>query len=106
MARLYGSLDRLVSAEAIDVGTTTLSEGLDEAHGVERRFGVGFQLQTASRPLGPEPDAFGHGGAGGSSHGAWPAKQVGFSYAMNLMRDDQDVDARPQALLRALHDAL
>jgi hypothetical protein len=43
--------------------------------------------------------------AGGSVHGVWPEHGVGFSYVMSLMRDDQDVDPRPQALLQALCDA-
>ena len=55
--------------------------------------------------FGPEPDAFGHDGAGGSVHGAWPAQRVGFSYAMNLMRDDPE-DRRSLALLEALYSSL
>ncbi len=39
-------------------------------------------------------------------HGAWPSHGVGFSYAMNLMRDDEPVDPRAQALLAALYDSL
>jgi hypothetical protein len=69
-------------------------------------FGVGFQLQTEEHPFGPAADGFGHGGAGGSIHGAWPALRVGFSYAMNLMRDDEDEDGRGKALLRTLYEAV
>jgi CubicO group peptidase (beta-lactamase class C family) len=103
VARLYASLDELLSPEALELATTTLSNGWDELHGSQRRFGVGFALQTEADP-GP-PDAFGHGGAGGSAHGAWPSRRIGFSYAMNLMRDDEPTDPRAQALLAALDRA-
>jgi hypothetical protein len=46
--------------------------------------------------------AFGHSGAGGSVHGAWPQLRTGFSFAMNLMRRD-DRDGRAQRLLSALN---
>jgi CubicO group peptidase (beta-lactamase class C family) len=103
IARLYGNLGRLLSPETLRLGRTELSNGWDEAHGSARRFGVGFELQTSELSLGPPPEAFGHGGAGGSLHGAWPEQRVGFSYAMNLMRDDETVDARSNALLTALY---
>jgi len=106
IARLYGSLEQLLAPETLELGRTTVSEGWDEAHGCPRRFGVGFELQTEATALGPPPEAFGHGGAGGSSHGCWPEQRVGFSYAMNLMRDGEPVDPRARALLAALHGSL
>jgi CubicO group peptidase (beta-lactamase class C family) len=106
MARLYGSLEQLLSPSTLELGRTTISDGWDEAHETPRRFGVGFQLQTEMRTLGPPDDAFGHGGAGGSSHGCWPELRVGFSYAMNLMRDDEPLDPRSTALRAALHRAV
>jgi CubicO group peptidase (beta-lactamase class C family) len=105
IARLYASLGELLSPETLELATTTLSSGRDEAHEEDRRFGVGFALQTEGRALGPPDDAFGHGGAGGSAHGCWPARRIGFSYAMNLMRDDEGDDPRAGALLRALDGA-
>ena len=36
-------------------------------------FAFGFEVQTDLPPLGPAPDAFGHRGAGGSVHCAWPS---------------------------------
>jgi CubicO group peptidase (beta-lactamase class C family) len=102
-ARLYASLERLVSAETLELARTPLSDGWDELHQGRAHFGVGFQLQTELEALGPPAEAFGHGGAGGSRHGCWPAQRVGFSYLMNLVRDDAEIDPRPQALLEALH---
>lgn len=114
LARLYaclaggGALDgvQLLSASTLARGRQTLSRRWDPLARADQVFGFGFELQTASLPFGPTPDAFGHRGAGGSTHCAWPSLRAGVSYAMNLMRDDADVDPRAQALLRAAHDSL
>jgi CubicO group peptidase (beta-lactamase class C family) len=50
------------------------------------RFGLGFQLTMAERPLGPSPRAFGHFGAGGSLGFADPDARLSFAYAMNQGR--------------------
>jgi CubicO group peptidase (beta-lactamase class C family) len=114
VARLYGCLARggeldgvrLLAEETVRLGRTMLSHGWEPVLDEPMAFGVGFQLQTEELPFGPPADGFGHGGAGGSSHGAWPELRVGYSYAMNTMRDDEDEDSRAQALLRALHEAV
>jgi CubicO group peptidase (beta-lactamase class C family) len=103
VAKLYGSLESLIAPRTLLLGRTTASEGYDVAHAADQRFGVGFQLQTQTMGFGPEPSAFGHGGAGGSVHGAWPAHGLGFSYTMNELRDSLPVDPRGQELLTALH---
>ncbi len=108
IARLYGCLASggapLVSPQTVVLGRTALADGYDEVHEARRRTGIGFQLQTDVMQFGPPADAFGHTGAGGSSHGAWPAQRVGYSYAMNLMHDDRSGDDRAQRLLAALWD--
>jgi CubicO group peptidase (beta-lactamase class C family) len=107
IAKLYASIEQLLSPAAIDLGVRELDSRLDPVADEAQRFGVGFELQTEIRQLGPPLDAFGHTGAGGSCHGRWPAYGAGFSYAMNLMRDDcPDGDPRPRALLEAFHDCL
>ena len=104
IATLYGNLDRLVSPDVLRLGRTELECRHEPLLDEPQSFGVGVELQTQVRALGPPADAFGHTGAGGSVHGAWPTHRVGFSYAMNLMRDDQrEGDVRPKALLGALH---
>jgi CubicO group peptidase (beta-lactamase class C family) len=95
----------LLSAETLSFGCRTLSDGVDAVHGARLHTGVGFQLQSELRPLGPPADAFGHTGAGGSCHGAWPEQRIGFSYAMNLMHDPTVGDQRALRVLSALHDA-
>jgi CubicO group peptidase (beta-lactamase class C family) len=106
IARMYASLDRLLAPTSLELARTTISRGSDQANGVDQHFGVGFELQTKRMHLGPVAGAFGHAGAGGSCHGAWPEQGIGFSYAMNRLRDDHDVDPRSQALLDALHRAV
>jgi CubicO group peptidase (beta-lactamase class C family) len=105
IARFYASLDRLLSPATLQLGSTILSSRYDPLLGRLTSFGVGFQLQTDRFTLGPVPEAFGHGGAGGSVHGRWPRQRLGFSYAMNLLRDDPG-DERAAALLHALHDCV
>jgi CubicO group peptidase (beta-lactamase class C family) len=110
MARFFGCLarggevdgTRVLSDAVVELGWTSLGRGVDPLDGAPMNKGVGFSLQTSEQPFGPPEVAFGHGGAGGSLHGAWPTSAVGFSYAMNQMRDDE-VDERSVALLEALY---
>ena len=102
VARYYARLGDLLAPDTLRLGTSVLSSRHDPLLGRVTTFGVAFQLQTDMRTLGPPPDAFGHGGAGGSVHGRWPRQRVGFSYAMNQLRDDPG-DTRAAALLTALY---
>jgi len=115
IARLYcclargGTLDgvRLMSAETIELGRRQLSRFTDRFMDEPFAFAVGFELQTVRSELGPPPAAFGHSGAGGSIHAAWPEQRLGVSYAMNEMRRTSPAgDPRSQTLLRALFDAV
>jgi CubicO group peptidase (beta-lactamase class C family) len=107
IARLYGclacggSLDgkRILQPETIAAARQCKARGFDECFGWPLASGLGFALQTDDLDFGPPPSAFGHCGAGGSAHGAWPEERVGFSYLMNDLRDDLD---RSSALLSAL----
>jgi CubicO group peptidase (beta-lactamase class C family) len=111
IARLYGALARggevdgvrIVSPQALEAARTPLASGTDPFLGEAMVYSAGFELSGSSTWLGPAPAAFGHGGAGGSVHGAWPEQRVGFSYAMNELRDDPAGDERSSALLEALH---
>lgn len=104
IATLYGRLDAILSPRALALGATELERREEPLLDEPQSFGVGFELQTRLRCFGPPADGFGHTGAGGSVHGRWPTQGVGFSYAMNLMRDDcPDGDPRPRELLTVLH---
>jgi CubicO group peptidase (beta-lactamase class C family) len=105
IAKLYASLGELLAPETLERARQPLTTGRDTVLGTPMAFGIGFQLQTEEMSLGPPPDAFGHGGSGGSQHGCWPTQGIGFSYSMNLLRDD-DADRRAKDLLDALYISL
>ena len=94
VARLYaalagdGRLDgfRVLSPETIARARTPQVDGDDLVLQRPTRFGLGFQLAMPERPLGPNPRAFGHFGAGGSLGFADPDAQVAVGYAMNQGR--------------------
>lgn len=110
VARLFGCLAcggeldgvRLLSESALLDGRRERSRRWDQLHDAPDVFAAGFQLQTELKPFGPPPDAFGHRGAGGSVHCAWPSQRIGISYAMNSLDDYDRVDPRGAALIEAL----
>jgi CubicO group peptidase (beta-lactamase class C family) len=83
----------LIRSETLKLGAQVLSDGWDALNDEHRRFGIGFALQTETSQFGPPADGFGHGGAGGSVHGAWPGHGIGFSYSMNRLIDGEDLRA-------------
>ncbi len=105
IARLYGELPKFLGDETLRLGTTRLAEGRCAVTDWPYAFGVGFELQTEMRPFGPADDGFGHTGAGGSVHGAWPSLRTAFSYSMNELRAAEG-DERARSLLAALHEAV
>lgn len=97
MAKFYAALldpDGVLTPKTVELGRREIRRGSD------LRYGAGFELQTGDGRMGDEPDAFGHAGAGGSRHGAWPGRGTTFSYLMTEVRNAPD--ARPVNLLRAL----
>ena len=94
VARLYsalagdGTLDGVpvLSPELIVRACAAQVHGDDIVLQRPTRFGLGFQLTMVERPLGPNPRAFGHFGAGGSLGFADPDAHVAFGYAMNQGR--------------------
>jgi CubicO group peptidase (beta-lactamase class C family) len=113
MARLYGCLAndgvidgvRLLSRGTVQLALAPLARGTDKLTHKPLAFSCGFELQSELQWYGPAASAFGHSGAGGSVHGAWPQLRTGFSFATNLMRRD-DRDGRAQRLLGVLHAAV
>jgi CubicO group peptidase (beta-lactamase class C family) len=107
LARLYGRLATggvPLSQATVALGARPRSSGIDPLMGTPVAFGAGFEVQTELAPFGAPADAFGHGGAGGGVHGAWPALGTGFSFVMNELRDEE-TDTRARDLLAALHEA-
>jgi CubicO group peptidase (beta-lactamase class C family) len=116
LARIYGALAnggaldgvRLLSKEAVERASAEQVNGKDEVLPVPAtRLGLGFFLPTDAEPLGPNPRAFGHGGAGGSYSMADPESRLSFGYVMNLMHTGLWlVDPRPRRLLAAAYASL
>lgn len=105
MAALYSHLvapgQQLVSPAALADARTTWSEGVDAVNDRPLRFGLGYELADPIGTYGPVAPAFGHSGAGGGLHGAWPGKNVGFSFLTNEMLAE-DKDRRVKDLLQVL----
>ncbi|HWA19559.1 MAG TPA: serine hydrolase domain-containing protein [Devosia sp.] len=109
MARYYGcmaiggTLDgvTVLRPETVALGRDEISRFMDPFIAEAMAFGTVWALQTPQGRFGPPQDAFGHSGAGGSIHGAWPSQRTGFSYTMNEMRTDPE-DKRSRFLLQQL----
>jgi len=114
LARLYamlaggGTLDgvRTISLEGARLCAVEQSRGDDLVLLVPTRFSAGFMMATPDAPYGPNPDAFGHPGAGGALGFADPIANVGFGYVMNRMGPNILVDPRATALIDAFYESL
>ena len=110
MAAMYGAVvrssDPIVRPDTVATGRDEASRGDDPLSGRPLRFGpTGYELAGTPSELGPPGDAFGHTGAGGGSHGAWPSLRTGFSYVTADLRPE-NADGRAADLFRALHTAI
>jgi len=74
--------------------------------GREHRWGLGYMLNHQGQ-AGPNPRAFGHGGAGGSFAFADPENRLSFAYTMNKYGGGTTGDdPRNRGLVRAVYRAL
>jgi CubicO group peptidase (beta-lactamase class C family) len=115
IARFYaalasgGELDdvRVLESQTIERALQEQVFGPDSVLGqLPMRFGLGFMLRQDMIPIGPNPRAFGHPGAGGSIGFADPDAGVGFGFTMNQMQMGLVGSAGAFAMIRALFDAL
>jgi CubicO group peptidase (beta-lactamase class C family) len=109
IARLYAALlagtPALLDREVLGQAVAEAAAGEDLVLGRPSRFGLGFQLTQPERPFGPNPDSFGHFGAGGSVGFADPTAGVAFAYVMNR-GGPQWRDPRNRALIEAVYRSL
>lgn len=113
IARVYaaladgGAIDgiRILSADAIAAATEKQVNGHDLINNRPSRFGIGFQLTQPERPLGPNPTAFGHFGAGGSLGFCDPEARIAFGYVTNDMGPRWQ-NPRNRALIDAVYSSL
>jgi len=113
IARVYaaladgGAVDgiRILSGDAIAAATEEQVNGHDLINNRPSRFGIGFQLTQPERPLGPNPGAFGHFGAGGSLGFCDPKTRIAFGYVTNDMGPRWQ-NPRNRALVEATYSSL
>jgi CubicO group peptidase (beta-lactamase class C family) len=113
IARVYGALAnrgeidgiRIISPKGIATATKEEIRGLDLVRNVPRCFARGFALNLDGT-YGPNPEAFGHAGAGGSLGFADPKAHIGFGYAMNQMQINPDDESRAARLVKATYEYL
>ncbi|HEY8950663.1 MAG TPA: serine hydrolase domain-containing protein [Rhizomicrobium sp.] len=113
VARVYaalakgGAIDRveIIGRETLAEFTTEHSRGEDVITQHPARFGLGFQLTQPERALGPNPNSFGHFGAGGSLGFCDPDADVAFGYVTNDMGPRWQ-NPRNRALMEAVYACL
>lgn len=115
LARMYamlaagGELDgvRIVSPQSIAAHAREQYRGPDVLLHAEKRYALGYMRPCPpAEEFGPNDEAFGHPGMGGSLGFADPAARVGFGYVMNQMMPGIQVDPRARALADALYASL
>lgn len=112
IARLYDVLreaergrSRVISRELVERARTIHADGEDAVLQRPTRFGLGFQLNHAARPLGRTPGAFGHYGYGGSLGFVDPECDFAFGYVRN-QPGDRWRTPRTLALVDAVYESL
>jgi CubicO group peptidase (beta-lactamase class C family) len=111
IASIYGTLamggaigdKKIISSEALSEALKIEVDGTDDlVLGGKLRRARGFMLNSGGA-YGPNPDAFGHAGAGGSIGFADAEAGIGFGYAMNQMQSDRTATPRSKRLLNAIY---
>ena len=95
----------LLPREVLDIASSEVSNGDDRILHRTSRFAHGFQLPIPERGFGPNPESFGHFGAGGSVGFCDPKAKVGFGYVMNQMGPRWQ-NPRNRALIDSLYSCL
>ncbi len=106
----HGGIE-LVDRETLVRMSRVESEGDDRILLLPTRFASGFMKSVDNRPgdsarFGPNSEAFGHVGAGGSVGMADPVARVAVGYVMNQMGPGVLLNPRGQALIDAVYDCL
>ena len=112
LGRLYGALAnrgtidgiRLLSSGTIDALRAVRSRGPDAMLGL-RRWAAGVAL-NADGQFGPDPEAFGHAGWGGSLGCASVQAGVAIAYVINRMGSRLNGDQRARHICDAVFDCL
>jgi CubicO group peptidase (beta-lactamase class C family) len=106
-----GSGRTLVGASELALMIETAVEGPDQVLLVPTRFSFGFMksgtgVEGDNVRFGPNPEAFGHVGAGGSFGMADPVARVAIGYVMNQLGSGIFLNERGQRLIDAVYECL
>jgi CubicO group peptidase (beta-lactamase class C family) len=112
LARLYAFLahggtlagQTLMSSTSVRRATAVQHEQQEQVFGRSYRQALGFLRNSPPiAPMGPNEEAFGHHGVGGSIGFADPKAQLAFAYVMNKMHQRLDVGPRAGRLVAAAY---
>ncbi|MDJ0848829.1 MAG: serine hydrolase domain-containing protein [Myxococcota bacterium] len=114
IARIYGVLAaggsvngvKLLSRDTLERAAASRILAKDLVIRFRTDWASGWMRNNHGVLFGPNPDAYGHSGYGGSFGCADPETRVGAGYVMNRMADNLVGDLRGLKLLRALHACL
>ena len=114
LARVYGGAANggeidgihVINPETLENALIEQSNGPDACLMIPTKFGLGFMLTGEFMPLGPNPRAFGHPGAGGSLGYGDIDANIGFGYTMNQMQNNLSGDPRVNGLIDAVYASL
>jgi CubicO group peptidase (beta-lactamase class C family) len=110
LATIFGSLvdgsERLISASTLREACTGQGRCTDLVLGTPVEFGLGFGLSGPEHRYGPNPDAFGHDGFGGSA--VWADQETGVAgaYVMNRMGTGVLDGCRLMTLIGGIYQSL
>ncbi|GAB4535571.1 MAG: serine hydrolase domain-containing protein [Parvularculaceae bacterium] len=96
----------LLSRRTLDAARKERTAGEDLVLPFRLSYGAGVMRNAGAKLFGPNENAFGHYGAGGSCVVADPDHGFGFAYVTNKMSSLLIDDPRPLRLLAALYSAL
>lgn len=96
---------RFLGEELVAEAAREQSSGPDAVFEKPSRFGLGFQLPTLERPLGPNQGVVAHFGVGGAVGFADPEAGLAFGYVMNRM-GPRFINPTNRKLIDALYGCL
>ena len=99
---------RLMSPQRVDIAREVQVESPDAVLTIPTRRSLGYMHAIPGTGDKRGPEAFGHGGAGGSTGFADPEHRIGFGYAMSKMWAGEfgTIDPRAQSLAGAVYESL
>jgi CubicO group peptidase (beta-lactamase class C family) len=92
----------LVGKDAVRQAARCRFAGVDLVKGSFTRWSAGFWLNPGEHLYGPNLEAFGFSGWGGSFGLADPVADIAAGYTMNQMSDQFDLDPRRRGLINAV----